>query len=101
MAGGQSPGAGVPVHTPVQRTLAGTYKGVLKISLLLVATYLIAQGLSSILPAADYRSLPGLGNRTAVWVVAELHLMFAAFVLSVLIFALITEIVGMLIAKPV
>ncbi|HET8577356.1 MAG TPA: c-type cytochrome [Methylomirabilota bacterium] len=66
----------------------------LKISLLLTAAYLIAQGLSSILPAADYRSLPLLGNRSAVWIAAELHLMFAAFVLGVPIFAFITEIVG-------
>lgn len=74
--------------------LKGTYKGVLKISLLLVATYLVAHALASFLPAADYRALPFLGNRVAVWIVAELHLMFAAFVLGVPIFAFITEIVG-------
>lgn len=74
--------------------LKGTYKGVLKISLMLAATYLIAQGLGSMLPAADYRSLFGFSNRTAVWIVAELHLMFAAFVLGVPIFAVITEFVG-------
>ncbi|MBI1990531.1 MAG: cytochrome ubiquinol oxidase subunit I [Betaproteobacteria bacterium] len=61
---------------------------------MLVAAYLAAQWLSSILPAADYRSLPLLGNRTAVWIIAELHLMFAAFVLGVPIFAFITEIIG-------
>ncbi|MGQ0710429.1 MAG: cytochrome ubiquinol oxidase subunit I [Rhodoferax sp.] len=75
--------------------LKGTYKGVLKISLVLVVTYLIAQATSSFLPPADYRYLPAIGNRTAVWIVAELHLMFAAFVLGVPIFALITEIIGM------
>jgi cytochrome d ubiquinol oxidase subunit I len=74
--------------------LKGTYKGVLKISLMLAATYLVAQGLSSYLPAADYRSLFGFSNRIAVWIVAELHLMFAAFVLGVPIFAVITEFVG-------
>lgn len=79
---------------PAFHALLGTYKGVVKISLMLVATYLVAQLLTSILPAADYRSLPVVGNRTAVWIVAELHLMFAAFVLGVPIFALITEIVG-------
>jgi cytochrome bd-type quinol oxidase subunit 1 len=76
------------------QALKGTYKGVVKISLMLAATYLVAQGLSTFLPAADYRSLFGFSNRTAVWVVAELHLMFAAFVLGVPIFAFITEIVG-------
>jgi len=76
------------------QALKGTYKGVFKISVMLVAAYLVAQWLSSILPAADYRSLPLLGNRTAVWIIAELHLMFAAFVLGVPIFAFITEIIG-------
>ncbi len=74
--------------------LTGTYKGVLKISVMLALTYLVAQGLTSVLPAADYRALPVLGNRVAVWIVAELHLMFAAFVLGVPIFAFITEIIG-------
>ncbi len=74
--------------------LRGTYAGVLKISLLLAATYILAQALTSYLPAADYRALPLLGNRVAVWIVAELHLMFAAFVLGVPIFAFITEIIG-------
>jgi cytochrome bd-type quinol oxidase subunit 1 len=74
--------------------LKGTYKGVLKVSALLVATYFVADWLTAALPAADYRALPVLGNRVAVWIVAELHLMFAAFVLGVPIFALITEVVG-------
>jgi len=84
---------------PAYKALLGTYKGVVKISVMLAATYLVAWLVSSALPAADYRSLPGLGNRTAVWIVAELHLMFAAFVLGVPIFALITEIVGMATAE--
>jgi cytochrome bd ubiquinol oxidase subunit I len=74
--------------------LKGTYKGVVKISLMLAATYILAQWLSSWLPTADYRALPLLGNRVAVWIVAELHLMFAAFVLGVPIFAFITEVIG-------
>ncbi len=79
---------------PAVRALSQTCKGVLKVSLLLVATYVVAQALSGYLPASGYRNLMGFSNRTAVWVVAELHLMFAAFVLGVPIFALITEIVG-------
>ena len=86
-----APSAAVP---SASSALKGTYKGVLKISLMLAATYLAAQGLSSWLPAADYRSLFGFSNRIAVWIIAELHLMFAAFVLGVPIFAVITEIVG-------
>ncbi len=41
-----------------------------------------------------YREFPILGSRVAVWVFAQLHLMFAAFVLAVPIFAVIIEIVG-------
>ncbi|KAB2851030.1 MAG: hypothetical protein F9K44_02975 [Hyphomicrobiaceae bacterium] len=74
--------------------LRGTYKGVVKISLLLAATYVVAHALSHYLEPADYRSIPLGGNRIAVWIVAELHLMFAAFVLGVPIFALITEVVA-------
>jgi cytochrome bd-type quinol oxidase subunit 1 len=82
------------ITTTAFQALKGTYKGVVKISLMLAATYVVAQALSAFLPAADYRSLFGFSNRTAVWVVAELHLMFAAFVLGVPIFAFITELVG-------
>ena len=74
--------------------LKGTYKGVLKISLMLAATYVIAYALSSLLSPADYRAVPIAGSRVAVWIIAQLHLMFAAFVLGVPIFAFITEIVG-------
>ena len=42
----------------------------------------------------DYREFPVIGSRTIVWVVAQLHLMFAAFVLAVPMFALIIEIIG-------
>ncbi|MFQ5911671.1 MAG: cytochrome ubiquinol oxidase subunit I [Nitrospinota bacterium] len=42
----------------------------------------------------DYRSFFGLDSRTAIWMIAEIHLMFGAFVLGVPIFALIVEIIG-------
>ena len=45
-------------------------------------------------PPSDYRSLFGLNPRVTVWVVAELQLMFAAFLLGVPIFAVIAEVVG-------
>jgi cytochrome d ubiquinol oxidase subunit I len=43
-----------------------------------------------------YRAFPVVGSRVAVWVVAELHLMFAAFVLAVPLFAFIIELIGYL-----
>ena len=42
----------------------------------------------------DYRTFPWIGSRVVMWVVAELHLMFAAFVLAVPMFAVIIEIIG-------
>ncbi len=45
-------------------------------------------------PNPDYREFPIVGSRVIMWVVAQLHLMFAAFVLAVPMFALIIEIIG-------
>ena len=42
----------------------------------------------------DYRAFPVIGSRVAAWVMAQLHLFFAAFVLGVPIFAVITEFVA-------
>ncbi|HWP38254.1 MAG TPA: cytochrome ubiquinol oxidase subunit I [Gemmatimonadales bacterium] len=41
-----------------------------------------------------YGRFPVVGARAAVWVAAEVHLMFAAFVLGVPMFAVITELIG-------
>lgn len=46
------------------------------------------------LAPVQYRTFFGMDSRTVVWIVSELHLMFAAFVLGVPIFAVIVEIVG-------
>ena len=43
---------------------------------------------------AEYRAFPRIGSRVAIWVVAQLHLLFAAFVLAVPLFALIIEFIG-------
>jgi cytochrome d ubiquinol oxidase subunit I len=43
---------------------------------------------------AEYRAFPRVGSRVAIWIVAQLHLLFAAFVLAVPIFALIIEFIG-------
>ncbi|MCH9651105.1 MAG: cytochrome ubiquinol oxidase subunit I [Deltaproteobacteria bacterium] len=43
---------------------------------------------------AEYREVPVVGSRTAIWVISQLHLLFAAFVLAVPIFALIIEFIG-------
>src|SRR4026208_731687 len=43
---------------------------------------------------AEYRAFPVVGSRVAIWSVAQLHLLFAAFVLAVPIFAFIVEAIG-------
>src|SRR4026208_457810 len=43
---------------------------------------------------AEYRTFPVVGSRVAIWSVAQLHLLFAAFVLAVPIFAFIVEAIG-------
>ena len=42
----------------------------------------------------EYRQFPIVGSRVAIWAVAQLHLLFAAFVLAVPLFAFIIECVG-------
>lgn len=43
---------------------------------------------------AEYRAVPRIGSRVAIWIVAQLHLLFGAFVLAVPMFALIIEFIG-------
>src|SRR5262245_35307037 len=43
---------------------------------------------------AEYRAFPVVGSRVAIWAIAQLHLLFAAFVLAVPLFAIIIEIIG-------
>lgn len=45
-------------------------------------------------PPPDYRQIAGISSRVAIWIAAEVHLMFAAFVLGVPMFALVVEIIG-------
>ena len=47
------------------------------------------------LTADDYPTIAGVNSRVAVWVFAQLHLWFAAFVLAVPIFVFIIEAIGM------
>ncbi len=44
--------------------------------------------------AREYGDFPGIGARGAVWIAAQIHLMFAAFVLGVPMFVVITEFIG-------
>src|SRR5437868_11452771 len=58
----------------------------------------MTDGLLVLQVAADttgaYRDFPLIGSRAAIWIAAEIHLMFAAFVLGVPIFAVVAEAIG-------
>jgi len=53
-----------------------------------------AKGRAKPYEEAEYRNFPIVGSRVAVWAIAQLHLLFAAFVLAVPIFAFIIEAIG-------
>jgi hypothetical protein len=63
---------------------------------------LIAIGLLTVWGSAAYAQVPNppaaefpyTGNRTAVWIVAQLHILFAAFILGAPIFVVISEWLG-------
>ncbi len=42
----------------------------------------------------EYRDIPWIGSRNAVWMIAQLHILFAGFVLGVPMFALTCEYIG-------
>ncbi|MGQ0696252.1 MAG: hypothetical protein ACT4OL_11860, partial [Nitrospiraceae bacterium] len=49
---------------------------------------------SAQVPGAPAVEFPYTGNRTAVWIVAQLHILFAAFILGAPIFVVISEWLG-------
>ncbi|HXC61384.1 MAG TPA: cytochrome ubiquinol oxidase subunit I, partial [Nitrospiria bacterium] len=67
-----------------------TLLGIAVLFLLALAPSAFAQELSS----KDYRDIPYIGSRNAVWIIAQIHLLFGGFVLGVPIFALVCEIIG-------
>src|SRR6185369_6011151 len=48
----------------------------------------------------DYGDFPIVGARVAIWVAAQVHLMFAAFVLGVPMFAVVCELIGIVTKEP-
>src|SRR5512143_2891935 len=75
----------------------GMIKGVIKFTAILGAGFIFLTVLNKILvaPTEDgYRFFPVIGSRDWIWIVAQLHLNFAAFVLGVPIFAVAMEFMG-------
>ena len=61
------------------------------VAALVLVDPVFAQGAEAI---REYGHFPWIGSRAAVWIAAEVHLMFAAFVLGVPMFAVVTEAIG-------
>ncbi|MDP6980709.1 MAG: cytochrome ubiquinol oxidase subunit I [Myxococcota bacterium] len=64
--------------------------------MLLVAAVLVLAGPALAQEGGEaYRDFPIVGSRVAIWVIAQLHLLFGAFVLAVPLFAVTIEYMGM------
>jgi hypothetical protein len=65
-------------------------------SLLIVFSFLLLSGAAAYaqVPNPPAPEFPYTGNRTAVWIVAQLHILFAAFILGAPIFVVISEWLG-------
>jgi len=70
------------------------YSRIWKICFLVASFLVFASLVSAEGGEVAYRVFPVIGSRAAIWVIAQLHLFFAAFVLAVPIFALIIEFIG-------
>ena len=57
----------------------------------IIASATVAYGQAPDPPAVEF---PYTGNRTGVWIVAQLHILFAAFILGAPIFAVVSEWLG-------
>ncbi|MDT7043556.1 cytochrome ubiquinol oxidase subunit I [Candidatus Nitronereus thalassa] len=68
----------------------------LRRSLLIMTGFLLAGAAAAYaqIPEAPPVEFPYAGNRTGVWIVAQLHILFAAFILGAPIFAVVSEWLG-------
>src|SRR5207245_1368624 len=70
-------------------------RGVLKIVLVVAGLLFVGTAVAyAQLPEPRSHEFPYLGNRGAVWIVAQLHILFAAFILGAPIFVVVSEILG-------
>ncbi len=84
----------------IQRLLrSGSEHGGALLGLVIAAGFLSLPALvfgADVAPAAptEYRDIPYVGSRNVIWVVAQLHLLLAGFVLGVPMFAWVCEVVA-------
>lgn len=72
----------------------GIKKGLIKITVLLGISFAIILLFKPFATEEAYRAFPVIGSRVWIWIIAQLHLNFAAFVLGVPIFAVAMEFIG-------
>ena len=79
------------------RCRAGAGRWLLSTGLALAAGFFLAETLAAqaYVPPDYGADFPVIGSRAAVWIVAQVHLMFAAFVLGVPMFAVIAEAIAL------
>lgn len=70
-----------------------TIFGAFAVTLLLYAVFATVSTAQDSIGTEDYRSFFGMNSRILIWVIAELHLMFGAFVLGVPMFAVVMEMI--------
>ena len=63
-------------------------------AVLLVDSGLLAQAQQTVGSTTEYRDVAWIGSRNLIWIVAQIHLLFAGFVLGVPIFGLVCEFIG-------
>ena len=76
------------------RRLGAAATGLASLVLLLALVHVAGAQEPAVAGPREYGSFPWIGSRTAVWIAAEVHLMFAAFVLGVPMFAVVAEGIG-------
>ena len=76
------------------RRLGAAATGLASLVLLLAVVHLAGAQEAAVVGPREYGSFPWIGSRTAIWIAAEVHLMFAAFVLGVPMFAVVAEGIG-------
>ncbi|HDY89463.1 MAG TPA: c-type cytochrome [bacterium] len=69
---------------------------IFSIFIILFSTSSVSLAQSGIDTITSYREFPLIGSRIAVWIVAQIHLNFAAFILGVPIFSVIVELIGII-----
>jgi cytochrome bd-type quinol oxidase subunit 1 len=75
-------------------TTKGISKGLIKLTVLLGISFAVILLFKPFATEESYRAFPVIGSRVWVWIIAQLHLNFAAFVLGVPIFAVAMEFIG-------